>query len=47
MYNRSADRSSGGCAGTAGGITGNAHVDDHVQNKRPGMLLLDNLKNGV
>ena len=28
-------------------ITGNAHVDDQVQNDGPGMLLLDNLKNGV
>ena len=26
---------------------GNAHVDDQVQNDGPGMLLLDNLKNGV
>ena len=28
-------------------ITGNAHVDDQVQNDGPGMLLLDNLKNGA
>ena len=28
-------------------ITGNAHVDDQFQNDGPGMLLLDNLKNGV
>ncbi len=28
-------------------ITGNAQVDDQVQNDGPGMLLLDNLKNGV
>jgi hypothetical protein len=26
-------------------ITGNAHVDDQVQNEGPGMLLLENLRN--
>lgn len=28
-------------------ITGNAHVDDRVQNEGPGMLLLENLKNSA